>query len=486
MISYANAEVTEYPLTDNTSFSDDIDPSIEASRLDVAMSHSEKTVDASSANPYQASEALISHYFKEVRGDALLTWAQEQALWQQIDQKRARLKRVLYTSPVALETLSRLHQRVEADALTINKVMQKRGDGKKPVPDRRKRLGQAIAKLQQMQSTLQDLSTRSRPASRSHFERRMLRQATIKCSHQWMVTWNALNLHPNAEKALEIALIAAYQAGPPNRTLRLSYNAWKRVRRLLDDVNQHMLRANLRLVIHVAKQYKGRGLPLLDLIQDGNLGLMRAVDKFDPQRGVKFVTYAHWWIRQSMTRAVMDQCRTIRLPTYVSERKHKLDRVKDRLSQELGRQPSIDDLCTATGWQAEDVDELSMLGKPMLGLHMPITDDGGFLEEILEDTTAGQPDSHHADRQLHQLLERCLTTLPEREARILKLRYGMDTTHAHTLQEISELTGLSRERVRQLEKAAIATLRSSSFYNTLFEFSNRSIETLSDRGNESA
>jgi RNA polymerase sigma factor (sigma-70 family) len=220
-----------------------------------------------------------------------------------------------------------------------------------------------------------------------------------------------------------------------------------------------MLRANLRLVIHVANRYRGRGVPFLDLIQEGNIGLMRALEKFEHRRGLKFVTYAHWWVRQAISRAITEQYRTVRLPNHVVERKNKLRTVGDRLWDMHGRAPNTEELSRELGWTFKEVEELMLAVQPIMRLHQPVADDGSMLTDILEDDQAPRPVDMLAEEQLQRRLADCLASLTEREAFILRLRYGLEADHPHTLQEIADILGLSRERVRQLERQAFEKLR---------------------------
>ncbi len=231
-----------------------------------------------------------------------------------------------------------------------------------------------------------------------------------------------------------------------------------------------MIRANLRLVIHVANRYRSRGVPFLDLIQEGNIGLMRALEKFEPSRGLKFVTYAHWWVRQAISRAITEQYRTVRLPNHIGERKNKLRAAVDRLWSQYGRPPSSEELSLALRWTREEVEALQAAVQPVIRLQQPLAEDGGSLVDILEDDQAPQPDALLAEDQLQQCLADCLASLTEREAFILRLRYGLESEHPHTLQEIADLLRLSRERVRQLERQAFEKLRQPNRSAMLADF----------------
>jgi RNA polymerase primary sigma factor len=186
---------------------------------------------------------------------------------------------------------------------------------------------------------------------------------------------------------------------------------------------------------------------------------MRAVEKFEPRRGLKLITYAHWWIRQAINRAIGEQHRTIRLPGHVIERQSKLHAATTRLWASHGRAPSTQELSAALGWTPQEVEKLLIAVQPIAQLQQPVTDHGEALQDFVEDTQAPQPDERIAEEQLHRGVQECLGHLTEREALIVRLRYGLDAHESHSLRDIGDLFGISRERVRQLEKRAVAKLR---------------------------
>lgn len=250
-------------------------------------------------------------------------------------------------------------------------------------------------------------------------------------------------------------------AGLPRRQLQGLLEQIDRHDRTVRQAKRELMEANLRLVVSVAKRYLGSDLSLLDLVQEGNIGLMRALARFEPRRGLKLVTYAHWWIRQAISRAISDQHRTIRLPIHVIERKSKLHAAMTRLWASQGRAPSVQDLSTALGWKPQEVEDLLIAVQPITQLQQPVTDDGDALQDVLEDTQAPQPDALMAEEQLRRGVVACLSRLTEREALIVRLRYGLDMHEPHSLQEIGALLGITRERVRQLEKQTLTKLRRS-------------------------
>lgn len=238
-----------------------------------------------------------------------------------------------------------------------------------------------------------------------------------------------------------------------------------------EKAQEHLIRANARLVISVAKKYIGRGVPFLDLIQEGNIGLIRATNKFEYQRGHKFSTYATWWIRQAVSRAVADQGRTIRVPVHMGDQLNRMRRVQLQLLQELGREPKIEELAQGMETTPDKVENLLEISRRPVSLETPIDDEGdSTFGDFVEDVNSPAPSDEVATHLLHEQLQQALDKLPPREAQILRLRYGLADGRVYTLEEVGQTIGVTRERVRQLEAQALNRLRQSSAHVILKDY----------------
>jgi RNA polymerase primary sigma factor len=246
------------------------------------------------------------------------------------------------------------------------------------------------------------------------------------------------------------------------------------LRKFIEDgwsAREHLITANSRLVISVAKKYMGRGVPFLDLIQEGNIGLMRATKKFDYHRGNKFSTYATWWIRQAVTRAIADQGRTIRVPVHMGDQINKLFRIQHQLTQRLGREPTVVEMAEALEIPPLKVENIIRVARRPLSLETPIGDDeDSVLGEFIEDDEIAPPDETATNNLLRENLREVLSGLPPREVRILQLRYGLLDGQAYTLEEVGRKMGVTRERVRQIEAQALSRLRHPSIHRKLHDY----------------
>jgi len=248
------------------------------------------------------------------------------------------------------------------------------------------------------------------------------------------------------------------------------YDLSKRVAEGCLNAKSALTVSNLRLVVSIAKKYTGRGILFLDLIQEGNIGLIRAVEKFDYTKGYKFSTYATWWIRQAITRAIADQSRTIRIPVHMVETINKIRKVSRELLQELSRKPFDTEIAERTGIDVEKVKEILRISQVPLSLEMPVGEEVGFLGDFVEDTRQDMPERNMIQDSLKNALEEVLCELSEREGRVIKLRFGMEDGVPKTLEEVGKIYSVTRERIRQIEAKALEKLRHPNRSKKLKEF----------------
>jgi RNA polymerase sigma factor (sigma-70 family) len=389
-----------------------------------------------------AEDALLSMetdpvrlYFGEMGKVPLLTTAQEVEIGRRIEVGQAKLQEALGAIPMAVRALKEIGDRLCRDASIANDIVVS-SDGTEL---NRKRLAPILRAFDRL-----------RRWSKSKTARGSAIQALVA----------SLPLQPALVDDLvgRVRGASAKEAGLPKRRLEALLVQIDRSDAAVRQAKRELTEANLRLVVSIAKRYLRSGLPLLDLVQDGNLGLLRAVDRFQYRRGFKFSTYATWWIRQAITRAIADRGRTIRLPVHLMEVLHGVSRAGRELTAELGREPTPEEIAHRTRLPVEKVRLVLEASRMTVPLETPIGEDAS-LGDFLEDTSVGSPIDELMTHDLSREVERAMAALTPREQRVLRLRFGLGGETAHTLEEIGQRLEVTRERIRQIETQALAKLR---------------------------
>jgi RNA polymerase primary sigma factor len=412
-----------------------------------------------------ADADLVAVYLKDMGRVMLLTKEGEVHLARKIEKGQRSIVKGLLLTPLFLEGLREIEKRLRKEPESLRETFDLT-EAEVEGTNLQKALSEARARLKNIKMLGRRLAglpkNRKTRFRRGRLVVRMMR--LLPGLELRQSAWDSLT-----EEIMAGARVAA------RRALKKRFPDWRRAysliregRRMRDDSKNELAAANLRLVVSIAKRYQNRGLHFLDLIQEGNIGLIKAVEKFNYRLGHKFSTYATWWIRQAITRAIADQSRTVRIPVHMTETLQKLARLTQEFTRQNGREPTVREIAGQSGLAPQKVQEIIQTTQETVSLETPIGDNGGGLfSELLEDKEIPSPLDTVIHSTLKKQIEAALQSLTEREAEVIRLRFGLGESGDHTLEEVGEFLRVTRERVRQIESAALRKLQSSEINGKL-------------------
>jgi RNA polymerase primary sigma factor len=475
----------------------------------------EEEIVASELEPFGKAADPVGIYLKELGSFPLLTREGEVEIAKRIKRGQQEVLSVVINCPVAIREVINLGIALRAGRIEIREVTNEIDDDGPNVGEERvqkKRVLSLINKLQRGEERIRilrgELRLRNKEVPKKRIQEKILKKRTkifdafkrinlrekqinriLQKLKQWniwmekalweMKKYEKVGMRPkDLEEMGRIARNVKKKVGRMEVECGLSSNQIKETVRAIEkgeaeakEAKSEMVKANLRLVISIARRYLNRGLQFLDLIQEGNIGLMKAVDKFEYQRGYKFGTYATWWVRQAITRAIADQARTIRIPVHMNDIINKLNRTSRTLVQQMGREPTLEEIAEKMGMSLDKVQKVFKIAKRPISLETPMgEEEDGRLEDLIEDKEMISPQEAAISSNMAKRIQKVLSTLNEREEKILRMRFGIGEKHDHTLDEVGQVFELTRERIRQIEEKALRKLKHSSRADKLKSF----------------
>jgi len=421
----------------------------------------------------ERADNIIWSYLKDIGKISLLTPEEEQVIAKKIEEGQRKIRTLLFEIPCAVQELCETAHQLKKGAVSLvdfvkdidemNLTKKEEEKIKKETISRINRLKGLSDKEQELRKTL--LSCED--AERKVLEKKL---NEVKKSAEKILEELSLNRKVIEEIVRKVERNQEFVSNEERLAIQEKMARIKEIEAELKVVRNRLIQANLRLVINIAKKYLNKGLSFLDLIQEGNMGLMKAAEKYDYQKGYKFSTYSTWWIRQAITRAIADYARTIRVPVHVLETMNKITKVTISLFQELGREPTLEEISEKAGIPLEKVRKIMKVSNEPISIETPIGDDDSKLGDFIADPSSPSPLNELVKSSLKEEIDKVLSTLTPREEKVIRMRLGIGKNTDYTLEEVGEEFGLTRERIRQIEAKALKKLRHPSRRRRLESF----------------
>jgi len=423
--------------------------------------------------PSERTDNIIWSYLKDIGKVSLLTSDEEYTIAKKIEEGERSIRKLLFDLPQAIKELQEIGAQLKKENLNIIDILKNIDEMNYTKKDEEKYKKRTITLINNVKNLFEKKEELKKAISKSEAGQKKQYEKKLKALEA-KIDENLLNLSLNKKVLEEIIKKVSRQIDFLDEqeadTVRKKLKEIAAIENGLKAVKNRLIQANLRLVINIAKKYLNRGLSFLDLIQEGNMGLMKAAEKYDYQKGYKFSTYSTWWIRQAITRAIADYARTIRVPVHVLETMNKITKVTISLFQELGREPSLEEISVKAGLPVEKVRKIMKVSNEPISIETPIGDDESKLGDFIADPKSPSPFTELVTISLKEEISKVLSTLTPREEKVIRMRLGIGEKTDYTLEEVGEVFGLTRERIRQIEAKALRKLKHPSRRKRLESF----------------